>query len=94
MPPDSETMRRLFTLLLRALLARLDPQGRECPQQSSVVLDEEIATPVQDGGIVVVDYTACPSPQEIDSIENEFKELIDDLDLDECGESSPPSMMN
>ena len=92
MPPDSETMRRLFTLLLRALLARLDPQGQECPQQNPVVLDEEIVSPAQAGGIVVVDYTSCPSPQELDSIENEFKELVDSLDLDECGETSPPMM--
>jgi len=45
-------------------------------------------------GIVVVDYTDCPSPQELNAIENELKELVDSLDLDECGEPGPPSMPN
>jgi hypothetical protein len=82
----------LITSLLRALLRWIDPQPAEKrPQQ----VTEDISwKPLPKKGIVVVDYTDCPSPQELNAIENELKELVDSLDLDECGEPSSPSALN
>jgi hypothetical protein len=83
-------MRRALTALARAFFYWLGSKLEEYP----VVEDaEELGwqkLPLH--CIEVVDYTSCPAPRNLDAIENEFKELVDSLDLDGCEEG--PQTLN
>ena len=83
----------LMASLLSALLRRIDTPMNKCTQQTVKPENLPWNTPAKKC-IKVVDYTNCPSSQELDAIENEFKELVDSLDLQECRKLESPSMMN
>lgn len=70
----------LISSLLRALLDRIDPPVKKCPQQT--VKFENLYKPAHNKCIEVIDHTDLPSQQNLDAIESELKELVDSLDLE------------
>jgi hypothetical protein len=82
-----------MTSLLRGLLNVVDPDDRKPPQRV-VEADHLSWKPLSKRCIEVVDYTDCPSHQDLNAIENELKELVDSLDLDGCLDSDISAMPN